>query len=250
MFSADNSTRELYDAGGDTAVVSVGATEQCGPNLPLGLDTLVAAYFARAWGETLGAYVLPTLPFNTSEEHASFRGTVTLSPATVILVLEEVVAGLREQGFTKQVLTVGHGGSLWRGAFLKHVNRRFGDAVVVDAHNGAGPIWEEALREAGLPGRGDVHGGAVSRALAAYLKPGSVKDGAYGAEVPEHLGDYADYVGWEKITPDGSWGRYDPAEDAGTATAEAGRKLLERFVAEQGVRLREHLKEACRIKGI
>jgi creatinine amidohydrolase len=97
MFSADNSTRELYDARVDTAVVRVGATEQCGPNLPLGLDTLVAAYFARAWGETLSAYVLPTLPFNTSEEHASFRGTVTLSSATVMLALEEVVAGLREQ---------------------------------------------------------------------------------------------------------------------------------------------------------
>jgi creatinine amidohydrolase/Fe(II)-dependent formamide hydrolase-like protein len=148
-------------------------------------------------------------------------------------------------------LTVGHGGSLWRGAFLKHVNRRFGDAVVVvDAHNGAGPIWEEALREADLAGRGDVHGGAVSRAIAACLKPGSVKDGAYGTEVPERLGDYADYVGWERIVPDGSWGRYEPAEDAGVATAEAGRKLLERFVAEQGARLREHLKVACRVKSI
>ncbi len=94
------------------------------------------------------------------------------------------------------------------------------------------------------------HGGAVSRAIAAYLKPGSVKDGAYGTEVPERLGDYADYVGWERIVPDGSWGRYEPAEDAGVATAEAGRKLLERFVAEQGARLREHLKEACRVKGI
>jgi creatinine amidohydrolase len=250
MFSADNSTRELHDAGVDIAVVSVGATEQCGPNLPLGLDNLVAAYFARAWGETLGAYVLPTLPFNTSEEHASFRGTVTLSPATVMLALEEVVAGLRGQGFTKQVLTVGHGGSLWRGAFLKYVNRRFLDAVVVDAHNGAQPIWEEALRQSGLAGRSDVHGGAVSRALAAYLKPEAVKDGAYGTEVPERLADYADYVGWERIALDDSWGRYDPAEDAEAVTAEAGRKLLECFVAEQGVRLREHLKEACRIKGI
>src|SRR3712207_8648315 len=50
------------------------------------------------------------------------------------------------------------------------------------------------------------------------------KDGAFGTEVPEHLGDYADYVGWERIVPDGSWGRYDPAEDAGTATSDAGRK--------------------------
>ncbi len=73
MFSADNSTMELSRAGTDTAIVSVGATEQCGPHLPLNLDTLVAGYYARAWGEVLGAYVLPTLPFNTSEEQASFR---------------------------------------------------------------------------------------------------------------------------------------------------------------------------------
>ena len=97
--------------------------------------------------------MLPILPFNTSEEHVSFRGTVSLSPPTVMSVLEEVVVGLREQGFRKQVLTVGHGGSLWRGAFLKHVNRRFGDVVVVDAHRGAEPAWEEALREAMNPRR-------------------------------------------------------------------------------------------------
>ncbi len=87
------------------------------------------------------------------------------------------MAGLRAQGFCKQVLTVGHGGSLWLGAFLKHVNRRFVDVVVVDAHREAAPVWEEALRLAGLAGRGEVHGGAVSRALALYLAPGSVTKG-------------------------------------------------------------------------
>ena len=149
MFSVNNSTKELSEAGIDTAIISVGATEQCGPHLPLHLDTLVAGYYARAWGEVLDAYVLPTLPFNTSEEHACFKGTVSLSPSTLMLVLEEVVEGLRAQSFRKQVLTVGHGGSLWVGAFVKHVNRRFGDVVVVDAHRGAGPIWEEALRKRG-----------------------------------------------------------------------------------------------------
>jgi ABC-type enterochelin transport system ATPase subunit len=89
----------------------------------------------------LGAYVLPTLPFNTSEEHASFKGTVSLRPSTLMLVLEEVVGELRIQGFRKQVLTVGHSGALWVGAFVKHVNRRFGDVVVVDAHRGCGPVW-------------------------------------------------------------------------------------------------------------
>ena len=250
MFSVYNSTRDLSEASIDTAILSVGATEQCGPHLPLNIDTLVAEYYASAWGTVLGAYVLPTVPFNTSEEHASFKGTVSLSPSTMMLVLEEIVEGLRIQGFRKQVLTVGHGGSLWLGAFIKHVNRRFENIVVVDAHQGAGSVWEEALRKSGLAGRDEVHGGAVSRALGLYLAPRSVKEGAYGKLVPEQMADFADYVGWEKIAPDGSWGRYEPETDAAVATADAGRVLLEHFVKAQGARLREHLREACRIKGI
>jgi creatinine amidohydrolase len=225
VFSVNNSTKELSQAGIDTAIVSLGATEQFGPHLPLHIDTLVAEYYARAWGKVLGAYVLPTMPFNTSEEHASFTGTVSLSPSTVMLVVGEIVAGLRGQGFRKQVLTVGHGGSLWVGTFLKHVNRLFDDVVVVDAHWGAAPVWEAALRRAGLAGRGEVHGGAVSRALALYLAPGSVTEGAYGEQVSEGLEAYADYVGWEKIAPDGSWGSYDPVADEEVATAEAGRTI-------------------------
>lgn len=250
MFSADNSTTDLSAAGTDTAIVSVGATEQCGPHLPLNLDTLLATYYARAWGKVLGAYVLPTVPFNTSEEHASFKGTVSLSPTTIMQMLEEIVEGLRAQGFRKQVLTVGHGGSLWLGAFVKHVNWRLGDIVLVDAHRGSDSIWEEALRQSGLAGRGEVHGGAVSRALTLYLAPGTVTEGAYGERIPDRLQAHTDYVGWERITKDGSWGRYDPDADKGLATAEAGRTLLEYFVNEQGRRLEEHLKEACRIKGI
>ena len=96
-----NTTKQLTDSGVDTAVISVGSTEQCGPCLPLHIDTLVAEYFARAFGERLDAYVLPTLPFNTAEEHASFQGTVTLRPTTVMFVLEEVVTGLRVQGYRK-----------------------------------------------------------------------------------------------------------------------------------------------------
>ena len=250
MFSANNSTTELSEAGTDTAIVSVGATEQCGPHLPLHIDTLTAEYYARAWGKFLGAYVLPTIPFNTSEEHLSFRGTVSLSPSTVMLVLGEIVAGLRGQGFRKQVLTVGHSGSLWVGTFLKYVNRLFDDVVVVDAHWGAAPVWEAALRRAGLADRGELHGGAVSRALALYLGPESVTEGAYGERVSERLEAYADYVGWEKIAPDGSWGSYNPAADKEVATAEAGCTILEYFVTEQGERLKKHLEEACRIKGI
>ena len=56
MLSFRNSSKQLSDSGVDTAIISVGSTEQCGPCLPLHLDTLIAEYFARAFGERLSAY--------------------------------------------------------------------------------------------------------------------------------------------------------------------------------------------------
>ena len=249
MYSFKNSTKELSDAEVDTAVISVGATEQCGPYLPFHLDTLCAEYFAQAWGRVLNAYVLPTLPFNTSEEHSSFKGTVTLRPTTVTNVLEEIVVGLRRQSFHKQVLTVGHGGSLWMESFIKDMNWKYQDIVLVNAHNGADPIWKDALRHAGLADRGELHGGALSRALALYLDPESVSEGEYGSKVAEWLLEHRDYTTWDKIIPDGSWGQYT-CDDFGVATAEAGKALLDYFVAHHGPQLKKHLEEACSIKGI
>ena len=249
MLSYQNTTKQLADAGTDTAIISVASTEQCGPCLPLHIDTLVAEYFAQAFGERLNAYVLPTFPFNTAEEHASFTGTVTLRPTTVMLVLEEVVAGLRAQGFRKQVLTCGHGGSYWLTAFIKDINRQFADIVVVNAHQGGASVWEDARRHAGLAGRGEVHGGAESRALALYLAPDCVLPGPFGSAIPEEEKAYMDYVTWDKITPDGSWGAFTES-DAEVATAEAGRTLLEYFVEHQGKWLAQHLRGACARKGI
>ena len=248
MLSFKNSTKELSDSTIDTAIISVGSTEQCGPHLPLHIDTLLVEYFARTFGERLNAYVLPALPFNTSEEHASFRGTITLRATTMMQIIEEIVAVLRTQGFRKQVLAVGHGGAYWRTAFIKHINWLYQDIVVVDAHIGGDEHWQQGLERAGLAGRGEIHGGALSKALALYLAPDCVTEGEYGQTVSEQLREVMDYCTWDKITSDGSWGRFSNT-DADIATAEAGRMLLEYFVAHQSRRLQAHLEEACRIKG-
>ncbi len=44
MFSFENSTREIAEAGIETAIISVGATEQCGPYLPVHIDTFVTIF--------------------------------------------------------------------------------------------------------------------------------------------------------------------------------------------------------------
>lgn len=248
MYSFHNSTKQLSEAELDTAILSVGSTEQCGPCLPLHLDTLVAAYFADAWGQALTGYVLPTLPFNTSEEHAAFTGTVTLRPTTVMMVLEEIVEGLRRHGFRKQVLTVGHGGSWWMDGFIKQINWQYEDIVVVNAHIGADSVWNQAVDHVGLR-HGEIHGGVLSRAIAAYLAPNDVLEGEFGLDVDPELLDYNGYLSWETITRDGSWGRYRH-EDADIADAETGKRLLEYFVARHTPQLRKHVEEAARLKDI
>lgn len=77
------------------------------------LDTLIAEISAKAFGEALHAYVLPTIPFNTSEEHANCKGTITVSPNVLTAMLEEIIVNLTRQGFKKFVLCNGHGGAFW-----------------------------------------------------------------------------------------------------------------------------------------
>lgn len=51
MLSYKNSTKELLESGTDTAILSVGATEQIGPYLPMHLDTLIVELYAEAYVE-------------------------------------------------------------------------------------------------------------------------------------------------------------------------------------------------------
>lgn len=242
-------TAELKESAIDTVIISVGATEQCGPYLPFHIDTLVGQFFASHWGKMLNAYVLPTLPFNTSEEHTFFKGTVSVSPTTMFAILEDVVACLLKQGFRKQVLTGGHGGAYWSKAFIKHINYKYDDMILIDAHVSASTNWGKALRKAGISNRNEIHGGMVSKCIAAFLCPDSVRAGAYGSQIDPSLNEYIDYGVWHKIAKDGSWGVLCENESQNDFR-EKGRILLETFVDLQGKYLKEHLAEACRLKGI
>lgn len=150
MFTALNSYKQIEDSGTDTAVLASGATEQCGPFLPLTIDTACADFYAQAWGKALNAYVVPTLPFNTSEEHTDKKGTITLSPQLMMNIFEEIIVCLKHQDFKKFVLTGGHGGAYWVGAFIKHINYKFPDIILIDAHAGGDKAWTAGLIAADL----------------------------------------------------------------------------------------------------
>lgn len=242
-----NTTKELSDSGTDTAVISVGATEQFGPFLPMHLDTLIADKYAETYGRALNAYVLPTLPFNTSEEHAHYKGTITVSPNVLTAMLEEIVVGLMRQGFRKFVLCTGHGGSYWDGAFIKQINYKYPEIIVIHPHQNR-DAWEMAIRAAGFEGLDEMHGGLLSVCTAMWLCPDQVKLESMGSLIPAENKKFADFMGWDKLTLDGCWGSFEPGMYTKEELAYKGETFWMTFMNRKAEGLKEFLDIAYRRK--
>src|SRR5687767_8440986 len=89
---------------GDLLVVPLGATEQHGPHLPLGTDTIIASALAS----DLDAVVAPALPYGSSGEHAGFPGTLSIGRAALEHVLLELG---RSAPFARVLFVSAHGGN-------------------------------------------------------------------------------------------------------------------------------------------
>ena len=97
-------------AGAALLVVPFGATEQHGPHLPLGTDTLVANAICAGLAEARDdVIVAPALPYGSSGEHAGFPGTVSIGQAALEAVVVEIVRSA--DGFAGTVIVSGHGGN-------------------------------------------------------------------------------------------------------------------------------------------
>src|SRR5512134_3050796 len=92
-------------AAGALAVLPVGATEQHGPHLATGTDTLLADHVAAAAAELTGDVVLPPLPYGCSLGHTDrWPGTLSLGPATMMALLVDVGRWVHASGFRKLVV--------------------------------------------------------------------------------------------------------------------------------------------------
>jgi creatinine amidohydrolase len=98
------------------AVLPIAAVEQHGPHLPVGVDTLIAeAYLARVVAQMpddILATFLPVQPIGASDEHRSFRGTLTFSPETALHALIDIGESIARAGIRKLVIINSHGGNV------------------------------------------------------------------------------------------------------------------------------------------
>jgi creatinine amidohydrolase len=113
---AELNREELRSVAPDAlALLPLGATEQHGPHLPSGTDTLtvesVARDAAELAAEQIPVVVTPPLPFGSSAHHLVFGATLSLSTETYYRALCDLIESLEQDGFTRIFLLNGHGGN-------------------------------------------------------------------------------------------------------------------------------------------
>ncbi|MCG3751103.1 creatininase family protein [Amycolatopsis sp. Poz14] len=99
-------------------LVSIGATEQHGPHLPTGTDGFLAAAVCERAAELAAPragralLLAPTIPYGASDHHLPFNGTLSLSPQTLLHVLDDLARSIAVQGGRRLVIVNGHGGNV------------------------------------------------------------------------------------------------------------------------------------------
>ena len=73
------------------AILPIGATEQHGPHMGCGTDTVLADKLCKAVSEKTNVMMLPTMPYGCSIGHSQhWPGTIALQPKTLIDLIKEM----------------------------------------------------------------------------------------------------------------------------------------------------------------
>ncbi len=215
----------------------IGAIEQHGPHLPLDTDLVIAERVAAAAvdaiGDGLDLWLLPSLPYTKSNEHAWAPGTIWLSPSTMLAILDELAASIAMTGCRRLVLFNGHGGnSSLLSVALREIRLTY-DMMTFLAHP-AMPVDQGGSSSGDELGMG-IHAGSDETSLMLHLEPDCVEMSLAARSIPEHLASNS-HVRFGGRVPFGwlsnDFGETGVIGDPTSATAERGRELFDGAVAD------------------
>jgi creatinine amidohydrolase len=93
----------------DFAILPIGATEQHGPHLAMGLDYMAAEWLADRVARDIECVVTPVIPVGFSRQWMRFPGTLSLRRETVGAVVDDLVKSLIHHGIDRVLIINGHG---------------------------------------------------------------------------------------------------------------------------------------------
>lgn len=216
------------------AILPIGAIEQHGPHLSMGVDRdLTLAALNRALpliDPALTVLALPVQAIGKSTEHLAFPGTLTLSADTLLRVLQDVAGSVARTGIRRLMFLNGHGGNR---ALLelacRDLRAEFG---LITAH----VAWDDLAGAEAIVGADEaangLHAGDVETSAMLAAHPDRVRMGEAAAFGSTHLGwrnQHPDLglgtvrLGWlmRDLNPLGAIG------NASVGTAEKGHRLLD-----------------------
>lgn len=99
-------------AGSGIAVLPFGSTEQHGPHLPCGTDTMAAELIAAEIAERTSGLYVPFGPYGVTPIHAGHPGTVSLSRTTFEALVKDICNELIDMGVSTFVFVNWHEGNI------------------------------------------------------------------------------------------------------------------------------------------
>jgi creatinine amidohydrolase len=218
--------------------------EQHGPHHPLVTDHLIATAVAEAlvdqYGDEHDLWLLPSLAYSKSNEHAWSGGTVWLDPVTLLAVLDAVGRAVAGTPARRLVFLNGHGGnSALLGVAVREVRLAHGLMTFL-CHPSVPPDQggESTADEMGM----GIHAGLNETSLVMHLRPDLVREPLAPRNVPEHLAGNTSVrfggsipFGW--LSND--FGPHGHIGDPTGASADRGKRLFEAAVERLGEQMAE-----------
>ncbi|MBI4236323.1 MAG: creatininase family protein [Chloroflexi bacterium] len=225
--------REVREKGA-AVVVPIGATEQHGPHMSLGVDTLCAYEVAIRGGDLVQEFpvlVTSPVPFGLSHNHIEFPGTITVGGEVLEAYVCDVCRSLWRHGFRHILLLNGHTGNI--GALESATVTLAAEGILV-ATSTYWQIGGDDLASILKVDKGGYHAGEWETAVMLYLRPDAV-DMTRAIKDLRRPGNRLAWAAWinHPSTDSGLYG------DATVATAETG----ERCVRAHALRVAEFLRD-------
>ncbi|KRE67749.1 creatinine amidohydrolase [Arthrobacter sp. Soil736] len=209
-------TRNLAELSGPAAasmlapssvvVVPTGAVEHHGPHLPLITDYLLAdsvgsSAVERAAAAGIDVWMLPTLAYTKSDEHAWAPGTVWLSWDAMMKTVIDIGRSVATTPARTLVFLNGHGGNVaLLQVALREIRRRFGlNTFLIGVQVSADGV-EPPEEECDL----GIHGGHGETSLIMHIRPDLVDMSLAERNVPSHIAD-AEYIGFHSKPVSFGW---------------------------------------------
>ena len=217
------------DAGTDTVIITVGATEQHGPQIALASDSITGDYLAREIAGRLGrTLIAPNIRVGVSPHHLYFPGTISARSEVIARLVIEYVHSLAWHGFRHIAIIPTHGGNF---STVAEVGRKLSTLypyvnimAFADAEAYIGALTATSRRLGVALDVAGSHAGMSETSMALAARPDLVRmnragagfmGDAYGA------GDRMGVEGTKSVSPIGVLGDPTPA------TADMGREYLD-----------------------